>query len=127
MRTNNVLNIIPANTVMNTTINSTPMQLYQIYSYAIQVVFTGTPNGTFSLQASCDPVPQATTHSITAAPTPTNWTTISGSNQTVSAAGSVIWNAQDIAYNWVRVTYSDASSGSSTATITVSTFNSKGI
>ena len=43
MQQYNKPNIIPAGTVMNTTINSQPMQLQNMLGYAIQVFFTGTP------------------------------------------------------------------------------------
>ena len=59
MRVYNVPNIIPASTVLNATINSQAMQLYNMYGYSIQLVWTGTPTGSFKLQASCDPVAQA--------------------------------------------------------------------
>lgn len=123
MLVTNIPNIIPPSTVMNTTINSSPTPLLQTWGYAIQVVFTGTPTGTFKLQASCDPIPQARVE-VTA---PTNWTDIANSSYAVTAAGDYMWNVFDIAYNYVRVVYTDTSSGTSTAIITVSTINVKGI
>lgn len=126
----NTQNIIPAGTVMNTTINSSAMQLKDMYGYAIQVVFTGTPTGTFKLQASCDPVTKADQifgSNGAVVYTPTNWTDIVDSPDEVVAAGSVMWSATGITgYNYVRVVYTDTSGGASTATITVSTFNGKG-
>lgn len=119
----NIPNIIAANTVMNTTINSTPVPLYQTWGYAVQVVFTGTPTGTFKLQASCDPIPQARVE----VQTPINWTDIANSSYAVTAAGNYMWNVFDVGYNYVRVVYTDTSSGASTAIITVSTANIKGI
>lgn len=127
MRVFNVPNIIPVGTVMNATINSTAIPLYQMYGYSIQLVFTGTPTGSFKLQGSADPVPQAGSPSITAQPVPTNWTDIANSSNMVAAAGSVMYNVSEVMYNYVRVVYTDTSSGSSTAVITVSTFNGKGV
>lgn len=123
MLSTNVPGIIPASTVMNTTINSAPVPLYQTWAYAIQVVFTGTPTGTFSLQGSCDPIPQARIEEIT----PTNWSTIINSSIAVSVAGNLMWNVADIAYNYVRVVYTDTSGGTSTAIITAANFNGKGV
>lgn len=114
--------IIPASTVLNTTVNSTAMQLYNMFGYAIQIVFTGTPTGSFKLQASNDQVSFPTGTWV-----PTNWTDVTNSSQSVAAAGSVMWNVSDVMYNWVRVVYTDTSSGSSTAIITVSEFNGKGV
>ena len=122
-------NIIPANTVMNTTINSKAMQLLDSIIYGVQIVFTGTPTGNFTLQASCDPAAASVgTFQKTSVNNPVNWTTISGSSQAVSSAGSVLFSGsltQWVGYNWVRVVYTDTSGGTSTAVITVSTFNAK--
>lgn len=127
MRTNNIPHIITANAIMNATINSLAVPLYQVYGYSIQIVFTGTPTGSFKLQASDDPVPQAGSPSITAQATPTNWTDIVNSTQAITAAGSIIWTVTDAFYNWVRVVYTDTSGGTSTAIVTVSTYNGKGV
>lgn len=126
----NVQNIIPASTVMNATINSLALQLENMYGYAIQIVFTGTPTGSFKLQTSCDPVPK---QNLTIGAngvityTPINWTDLANSTFSVVAAGNVEWNYTGIAgYNYVRVVYTDSSSGASTAIITVAQFNGKG-
>lgn len=124
MRVFNTPNIIAANTMLNTTRNSIAIPLYQMFSFSIQIVFTGTPTGTFKLQASCDPVNP--TSQVQPQPAPTNWTDISGSSFNVAAAGNVEWDYQMPGFNWVRVVYSDGSSGASTAIVTVSTFNGKG-
>ena len=126
----NVPFIIPNATVLNANINSQACQLQDMYGYAIQVVIAGTPTGTIKLQLSCDPVPPkslvfGSNGSVTY--TPTNWTDVANSSQSVSAAGSVYWNEPGLAgYNYVRVVYTDGSSGASTATITAATFNGKG-
>lgn len=125
MRVYNVPNIIPAATVLNTTVSSTPMQIYEMYGYSIQVVFTGTPTGTFKLQASNDPV--YASNIPAGARVVTNWTDIANSMVTVTAAGDYMWNVTDSMYNFVRVVYTDGSAGASTAVLTVCTFNSKGI
>lgn len=124
MQVYNFPNIIPASTVMNATINSQALQLLNMVGFNIQIVFTGTPTGNFKLQASADPIYKG-------APgqqyTPTNWTDIANSTFTVSAAGNVDWNFSGCYYNYVRVVYTDTSGGASTAVITVSTFNGKGV
>ena len=123
----NVPNIIPAGTVMNATINSVPQQLLDSYIYSIQVVFTGTPTGSFKLQASADPAAQSVAY-LGKNSLPTNWTDepTASSTKTVSAAGSVMWNISWPGYNWVRVVYTDTSGGTSTAVVTVASFNAKG-
>lgn len=131
MNTYHFPNIIPAGTVMNTTMNSLPMQLQDMFGFSIQIVFTGTPTGAFKLQASCDPVPNqnlvigangAIVYSVP------NWSDVANSTFNVAAAGNVFWNYDGtVNWNFVRVVYTDSSSGSSTAITTVSTFNGKGM
>lgn len=120
MKPVNVPNLIPLNTVMNATINSVAQQVYNAFIFSIQIVFTGTPTGSFKLQASSDPAFSGMPNE------PTHWTDIANSTFAVTAAGNVMWNNLQPGYNWVRVVYTDTSSGSSTAIITDSTFNAKG-
>lgn len=116
--------ITPALPTMNATINSTPMQLSNMIGFTIQAVWTGTPTGSFKLQASSDAVPNL---AQTTAFVPTNWTDVATSAQAVSAAGNYMWNVTDVMYNYVRVVYTDTSSGTSTAIVTSLVFNGKGI
>jgi hypothetical protein len=125
----NKQNIIPASTVLNTNVNSTAMQLENMLGYAIQVVIAGTPTGTLKLQMSCDPVTKqnlivGTNGLITYVVA--NWSDIANSSMAVSSAGTTGWEIPDAYYNFVRVVYTDGSGGSSTATISSATFNSKG-
>jgi hypothetical protein len=123
-------NIIPASTVMNTTIDSLAMQLQNAVNFSILVTFTGTPTGSFHLEMSCDPVPNPSlTFGANGVVTyvPTNWDTIDNSTFVVAAAGSVGWNYENCGFTYVRVVYADGSSGTSTAIITSSTFVSKGV
>jgi hypothetical protein len=101
-----------------------PVYLGHIAQYAIQLVFTGTPTGTLSLQCSNDPGhPNA--QSITEQSTDVvNWTDISGSSQVITAAGNHTWNAENIGYRWVRVVYTRVSS---TGSLTSAVANLKGV
>jgi len=126
MQQYNKPNIIPANTVMNTAINSQAMQLQNMLGYAIQIFFTGTPTGVFKLQSSCDnPASYTAGGQIQPQFAPTNWTDIANSSFTVVAAGNVEWNTTWDMGSFVRVVYTDDSSGTSTAIITSATFNGK--
>jgi len=95
------------------------------YIFDIQVFFTGTPTGTFHLEASNDPAAQAVSRGMQYN-LPTNWTTIANSTFTVSAAGNCQWDYSWPGFNFVRVVFTDASGGTSTGTITSCTFNAKG-
>jgi hypothetical protein len=111
---------------MNTTLNSSAISLKGIYGYAVQVVWTGTPNGSLKLQASSDAAgDQASPLNLTN--TVTNWSDVANSSTAITAAGNYMWNVSEVMYNWVRVVYTDSSGGSSTAVITVSQINAKGV
>jgi hypothetical protein len=115
-------------TVLNTNINFAPLEINQLYGYAIQAVITGTPTGVFKLQCSADPNSHNSANGAYsgAATAPTNWTDIASSSFTVTASGTCAWNVTSGMYNWVRMVYTDSSSGSSTATV-AATFNGKGV
>lgn len=124
MNTYTKTNIITAGTVLNATRTSPAMQVINMWGFAIQVVFTGTPTGTFKLQASADPL---LVNNPIAYPPPTNWTDIADSSHAVVAAGDYMWDVFDVTFNFVRLVYTDTSGGASTAVLTVSTFNGKGV
>lgn len=122
-------NIIPAGTVMNTTLDSLALPMDQVVNYSVQVVFAGTPTGNFKLQMSDDPVPSASQQfgaNGVVTYTPTAWTDVANSTFTVSGAGNCMWDYQNTGATYVRLVYTDTSGGSSTATITSATFSGKG-
>lgn len=90
---------------MSGSLTSTPINLDHIKMYAIQaVVSSGTsPSGALTLEASCDP----------SNTTPSTWTEIGNTSQTVTADGSFLWNVENAGYNWVRLVYT-RTSGSGT-------------
>lgn len=99
-----LLNIqIITNGDMSGNLSSIPTNLDTSASYAIQAIFTGSPLGTLQLQGSND------NDDVT----PTNWTTITDSIQSISAAGSYLVNVEFPVYCWVRLTYT-RTSGSGT-------------
>jgi hypothetical protein len=112
---------IVTDAVMNATITSDAYNVQQLFGCAIQAVFTGTPTGTFKLQASADPATPYGEPIVV----PTHWTDIINSSYSVTAAGDYMWNVFDIMYNWIRLVYTDGSGGSSTAVLNVQ-INTKG-
>jgi len=127
MKPYNKPNIISAGTVMNTNITSPAQQVYNAFSFGIQITFTGTPTGSFKLQASCDQATDAlSSGNYSGNNLPTHWTDIANSTFAVSAAGNVEWDYDMPGFNWVRVVYADSSGGSSTAVISSATLNVKG-
>lgn len=127
MRTFNqqVANLVP----LNANYNSPYTPLRNIYTYAMAAIFTGTPTGTVKLQASNDPETNDTQTNVAAgrppAVGPSNWVDIANSTFTISASGETMWNVNAVGYNYVRVVYTDASGGTSTATMKL-IFNGKG-
>lgn len=74
------------------------LEHYTIYS--VQAVYTGSPVGTITLAASNNG---------------TDWDTIAGSSQAISAAGSTMFNVTGAGYLYVRLEYA-FTSGSGTVT-----------
>lgn len=91
-------------TDLSTDVESEGIFVERCTEYSIQLVFTGTPVGEFKLQGSLD------------GGTPSNWTDITGSEESVTEAGDILWNAQGVGYRWVRLVYT---STSGTGTLTV--------
>lgn len=107
--------------VLNANRNSPAVPLKSIFMYSIAFNVTGTPTGTVKLQASNDPE----TNDTIPLPAPANWVDIANSSFSLTASGETMWNVQYVAYNYVRVVYTDSSSGASTATVNI-IFNGKG-
>ena len=97
---------------MNTNFASPAFQLLQVNCFSFQAVFTGSSiTGQFYLQGSCDPMDSKPGDSTN--PTVTNWSTITGTQVAVIAAGDYLWNISLVGYNYVRLAYTDSSGGTS--------------
>lgn len=117
---------ITTNQILNANINGPAAALKNIVMYSVVANITGVPTGTLTLQASNDPETNTVMPLNNPQPPPTVWATIANSNFTVTTAGVTMWNVSDVAYNYVRVVYTDASSGASTAHMDV-VVNAKGV
>ncbi len=111
-------------TALNANSNGTVQPLKNIYVYSISCIITGTPTGSIKLQASNDPETNDTTG--TPLPAPSNFADIANSSVNVTTSGVTFYNVDGIGYNYVRVVYTDTSSGASTATMKI-IFNGKGV
>ncbi len=80
------------------TITSDPIDISSSFGYAVQCIWTGTPTGTLTLEASCQEN------------APTAFETISGTSVSlVGAAGAQLYNVSDCQYKWARIKYVGAS------------------
>lgn len=114
------------NIPLNANYNGYAYLLKYIYLYSIVAKITGTPNGSIMIQASNDPETNDTMPNQNPQPAPSNWVTIQDSTFSVTTSGETFYNVTDVAYNYVRIAYTDGSGGTSTATMTI-TFNGKGM
>lgn len=110
---------------LNANYNSPASPLKNIFGYAIAAIVTGTPGGNIKLQASNDPETNDAMPLGIPEPAPTHWVDIKDSTFVLTAAGETMWNVSEIGYNYVRVVYTDTSSGGSTAVMTI-IVNAKG-
>lgn len=84
-------------------INSTPIPALNLIMMSAQIVTTGSSSGTLKLQASNDdPV---------TADLPTNWSDIPGASVAIGGAGAALIPKIDCCYQWVRVVYTNAGTG----------------
>lgn len=95
-----IKNILSKSFIVNTSLgasfSSEPLRVSRASGFNIQLIFSGTPNGVFKLQAS---------HDLTNTPSEvTNWDDIPDSEQVVIEAGSHTWIIDD-RYKWIRVRF----------------------
>lgn len=104
-------------------------------NYFTSIQWTGTPTGYFNLQCSGERYLQGS--DITPPKgfpffmreqlqNPTTSFVIAGSQYNVSAAGSNAWNVGGANYSFIKIVYTDQSSGASTAQLTFANLNQKG-
>lgn len=88
---------------MSSSITSPEISVYQVYGWSSQFVFTGAPVGAIKVQMSDDPYqPEGNI-------TPTNWTDITSSTVSITAAGDASYNYTGSFYNWIRFIYTSTS------------------
>ncbi len=116
--------LIAATTSLAANWTSEAVYLGHIYSFSIQLVFSGTPTGTFKLQGSNDAGQPDNVSPALRQTGVTNWTDIIGSAQAVTANGDHTWNASNIGFAWVRVVWT---SGAAQGSLTSARINIKGV
>lgn len=103
------------------TITSAPIPLDQIFGFAVQAYWTGTPTGTIYLQASSQSPPTQNQVANGGPDNITLWDTITGSPYSISGtSGSYMWNVNLAFYRYVQLVYTNSSgTGSLSAIISV--------
>lgn len=111
---------------MATSFNLPPVWLGHIDNFSVQLIFTGAPIGTFTLQVSNDVgnLPNGTGIQSNQEGGITNWSTVADSAIAVNGAGDCFYNFRNSGFNWVRVVYTATSS---TGTLTSARAYMKGI
>jgi hypothetical protein len=95
---------------MGANVTSEPVLLDQVAVAAVQAVWTGAPEGTLKLQASCD------VGSDLAGGGVTTWTDLANPQTLAGAAGNYMWHLPDIGYRWLRCVFTrTAGTGALTA------------
>lgn len=129
MKTNYENLILSGAVSLATSVNLEPIFVGQSALAAIQLVYTGTPAGTFKLQASCDKgnINGGQARSSTSQQAGvTNWTDTSTNSGAISAAGSTLFNVADPGYQWLRVVWTASGTGT-TPVLTVAQSVVKGV
>lgn len=109
MKANTIAVLTNSEMTGTTVVNSAAIPVDQLWGFAIQAAWTGTPTGTIKLQASCD-APDRTNQTSSGSATVANWTDIADSSYAIAGAeGTYMWNVTSASYRFVRVVYTNAS------------------
>lgn len=92
-------------------VNMKPVWLGHIVNFSIQLKFIGAPAGSFKLQASDDKGRPNAASEAEQESSVVNWTDINDSTIGVSAAGDVMWQYQNVGFEWVRVVWTASGAG----------------
>lgn len=82
---------------MSANISSEAILLDQIYGFAMQAVYSGSPVGTLKIQVSCD-ITNDRSNVV-------NWDDLAGSSVAISASGITTYNVDAQFYKWIRIVY----------------------
>jgi len=109
----NLIQTGKVSTDMSSNITSSAIDIRGLYGYAVQVAWSGTPNGTIKLQTSIDN---------------STWTDLANSSYQISSglisgASNFMWNVMTAHYKWCRFVWINTSG---TGTLTVCMIHGKG-
>src|SRR5690349_16244487 len=96
-------------------VNYQPVWIGHLEHFAVQAAYTGTPNGTFKLQASNDPGLINSQSQPNQSSGVTHWTDVADSDIVVAAAGNFMVNFQNAGFEWIRLVWTAAGAGTTPA------------
>lgn len=86
-------------------VDTTPINIQYLDNVSVQLIFTGSPVGTFKIYGSLT----YSTNPLTGVQSNAGTFTDTGIQAAVSAAGTVLFNLAGLAYPWIKVYYSSTS------------------
>lgn len=116
----------PVSSSLTTSRNYKPVWLGHIINFSVQATYSGTPNGTFTLQGSDDLGNINAQSEANQTSGVVHWTTIADSDVVVAAAGDFMINYQNCGFEWVRLVWTAAGAGT-TPILTSARIKVKGV
>lgn len=120
MQTTENKSIIAAGKSMASSFNSDVIPLKEMSVYFIQIFWSGSPVGSWSVQVSGDVGQQNPDGTWTGI---TNWSTYSSSSQSITAAGDIVYKITTASEKFARIAYTSVSGSGS---VTTARYNAKG-
>lgn len=111
-----ILRTFPSTDLSTASIQSDPISIDNLSGFSLCLILSGSPVGSFKLQASNDPVEEPASVSSS------SWVDIVGSSYSVSASGPILWNHSAAYFKWLRCIWTKTSG---TGAITNATLNVK--
>jgi len=98
-------NQIIVNGNMASDVYSTPFPLLGTIGFSIHLIWSGSPTGTFTIEASNDVLDDSQAQAVQ------NWSVVGNTSQAISGAGKLMYNLDAQYFRWGRIHYAAGSGG----------------